>query len=61
MKSKMIAMKPNSLRKAKIAGKMAVPFTNPLVGKALAEDQFRDQGGKMVRVKKQKNWFRTRF
>ena len=61
MKSKMIKLRPNSLRKAHIAEKMAVPFTNPLMGQALAEDQFRDNGGKMVRVKKQKLWFRTRY
>lgn len=61
MKTKMIKLRPNSMRKRHIADKTAIPFTNPLMGQAMAEDQFRDMGGKNVRIKHLKNWFRTRF
>ena len=61
MKSKMIGLRPNSMRKRKIADHAAIPFTDPLTGKAMADKQFRDLGGKNVRIKKQKVWFRTRF
>lgn len=61
MKSKMIKLGPNSQRKRKIADFAAVPFTNPLLGKAMAEKTFEALGGKNVRVRKNKSWGRTRY
>lgn len=60
-KTKSIVMKPKPVRKMKIAQMEGKAFSNPLVGEAMAQDQFRDQGGKMVRVKHLKSWGRTRF
>lgn len=60
-KTKMIMMKPSPTRKAKIAAKEGETFSNPLVGAAMANDQFRDQGGKLIRVKHEKLWARTKF
>lgn len=61
MKSKMIKLRPSSMRKRNIADKEGAAFANPLMGKAMADEAFKDMGGKNVRIKKQKNWFRTRF
>ena len=60
-KSKMIAMEPASKRKATIANQQKKVFTNPLIGAAMAEDQYRDQGGKMHRVRDEKFYARTRY
>lgn len=60
-KSKMIALEPKQKRKANIAMMQKKVFTNPLIGAAMAEDQFRDQGGKMHRVRDEKLWARTRY
>lgn len=57
----MYKMRPSSVKKRKIADAAAVPYTNPLVGKAVAEKTFRELGGKNVRVKKPKSWFKTRY
>lgn len=57
----MLKMKPSSMRKRRIADATAVPFTNPMVGKAMADKAYRELGGKNVRPKKAKNWFRTRY
>lgn len=54
-------MEPQQKRKYGIAQKMAQAFSNPDVGRAMADDQFRDQGGKMHRVRTEKLWARTRF
>lgn len=61
MKSSMIKLRPSSMRKRKIADHAAVPFTNPLVGKAMADKMYEQIGGKNVRIKKQKSWARTRY
>lgn len=61
MRSTMIKLRPSSVRKRKIADHAAVPFSNPLVGKAMADKAFVDLGGKNVRIKKQKIWGRSRF
>lgn len=60
-KTKMIVMEPQQKRKWNVAQQQEKVFTNPLVGAAMAEDQFRDQGGKMHRVRHEKLWARTRY
>jgi hypothetical protein len=60
-KTKSIVMEPQQKRKYGVAQKMAQAFSNPDIGRAMADDQFRDQGGKMHRVRNEKLWARTRF
>ena len=61
MRSKMIKLEPSSIRKRKIANFTAVPFSNPLIGQAMADKAYAEMGGKNVRTRKNKSWGRTRY